>query len=90
MKEIIHQLRPDAKGRISLGKLARGVSSFRAHLTEDGTIVLQPYAEVPAREKWIFDNPEALNSVRAGLSDAATGTTVSRGSFSRYIEDKID
>ena len=79
-------LRPDSKGRITLGKLAEGVSSFRAQQMEDGSIVLHPYAEIPAREHWIFKNPEALASLKRGLADAAAGRVVSRGRFAKYLE----
>jgi len=83
-------LRPDSKGRITLGSLARGVSSFRATQDECGRIILEPYAEIPAREKWLFDNPAAREAVRTGLRQAAEGRTRSRGSFARYADDEID
>lgn len=41
-------IRPDAKGRITLGRLARGVSSFRATTDAMGRIILEPYTEIPA------------------------------------------
>jgi hypothetical protein len=88
MRQIIQQLRPDSKGRITLGKLAEGVSSFHARLMDDGTIVLEPFAEIPAREKWLFGNPAALGAVRAGLEQAAAGKTHSRGSFAKYADEK--
>ena len=53
-------VRPDAKGRITLGKLAKGISSYRIHSEEGGKIVLEPFVEIPAREHWIFQNPQAL------------------------------
>lgn len=90
MEEVIQQLRPDAKGRITLGKLARGVSSFRARKTEDGNIVLEPFAEIPAREAWLFENPAALGAVKAGLAQAAEGKAGSLGSFAKYADDEID
>jgi len=89
MDQII-QLRPDAKGRINLGKLAEGISSFRAHRTEDGNIILEPFTEIPAREKWLFDNEAALGAVKAGLENAAAGQTRSLGSFARYADKDID
>ena len=55
-------IRPDAKGRIALGALARGVSSFQATVEADGRIGLEPYAEIPAREKWLFENKEAMTA----------------------------
>lgn len=79
----VSRLRPDSKGRITLGKLAEGVSSYRVKVEPHGKIVLEPYAEIPARERWLFENPEALRRVRKGLAEADAGQTVSLGSFSR-------
>lgn len=83
-------IRPDAKGRITLGALARGVSSFQATVDPSGRIILEPFAEIPAREKWLFENKEALNAVREGLTQVADGRTRSRGSFASFATDKID
>lgn len=90
MEQVTNQLRPDAKGRINLGKLAQGVSSFRAHRTDDGNIVLEPFTEIPAREKWIFENSGALKAVKTGLEQAAVGETSSQGSFAQYADEDID
>lgn len=79
--------RPDAKGRITLGKLADGISSYRGHREKDGSIVLRPYVEIPASEHWIFKNPEALASLKGGVADVAAGRVVSRGSFAKHLED---
>ena len=68
-----YRLRPDAKGRITLGKLAEGVSSYRARRQSDGKIVLEPFVEIPADERWLHENQEALGSVRRGLADAKAG-----------------
>ncbi len=46
-----------------------------------------PIAEpVPESEKWLYDNPVALASVRKGLADAAAGRTVNLGSFAKYAD----
>lgn len=90
MEQVIQQLRPDSKGRISLGKLAQGVSSFQARCMEDGSIVLEPFTEIPAREKWLFDNPVALSAVKSGLDQAAAGKTRALGSFAGYADEAID
>lgn len=90
MEQVIQQLRPDTKGRISLGKLAQGVSSFHAHLMEDGRIILEPFAEIPAREKWLFNNQAALNAVKTGISQAAAGKTREIGSFAQYADEDIE
>ncbi len=90
MEQVIQQLRPDAKGRISLGKLAQGVSSFHAHRMDDGRIILDPFIEIPAREKWLFSNQVALNAVKTGLSQAADGKTREIGSFAQYADEDIE
>ena len=79
-----YRLRPDAKGRITLGKLADGVSSYRARRQPDGKIVLEPFVEIPAEERWLWENKEALESVRKGIEDARAGRLVSLGSFKKY------
>lgn len=83
-------IRPDTKGRIALGKLARGVSSFHATTDERGRIILEPYTEIPASEKWLFDNKPVLAAVKKGLSQAAAGRVKSRGSFAKFANDEIN
>jgi hypothetical protein len=61
MSEMI--LRPDAKGRISLGAIAKNVSSYRVVLEENGKVILEPYAEIPLSEKWIFEDRDLLEKV---------------------------
>ena len=83
-------VRPDAKGRITLGDLAKGVSSFRIQQQADGKLILEPFKEIPAREAWLYENAEALASVKKGLADAAAGKIKTRGSFSSYVADETD
>ncbi len=80
----LYRLRPDSKGRITLGKLAEGVSSYRARRLPDGKIVLEPFVEIPAEERWLWEDKEALASVRRGIEDAKAGRLVSLGSFAKY------
>ncbi len=84
------QVRPDSKGRIALGELAKGVSSFVVLQDPDGSLHLEPQVEIPAREKWLFENKSAATSVRKGLAEAEAGKTKSLGSFSKYADDKED
>lgn len=83
-------LRPDSKGRITLGDLAKGVSGFRVHVDDQQRIVLEPYVEIPAREKWLFDNPNALAKVKSGLEDSVAGRVRSRGSFAAHADEPDD
>lgn len=60
-------VRPDAKGRVNLGDLAQGVSSYKINILENGQLLLIPYAEIPFSEKWIFDNKDVLEKVKHHL-----------------------
>lgn len=65
MEEVV--LRPDSKGRVSLGELSQGVSSYRVKKGENGQLTLTPYTEIPFSEKWIFENKEILEKVKQQL-----------------------
>ncbi len=82
------RIRPDAKGRIPLGSLADGVSSFSITLEGD-KIILQPYTEIPSSEKWLFDNKPALHSLKKGLSQLEGSSLISKGSFTKYTDDDV-
>jgi hypothetical protein len=81
------KVRPDSKGRIPLGRLTQGISSYTV-IKDHGRIILEPNIEIPAKEIWLFENKSALNQVKAGLQDSAAGRVKSRGSFKKFIDDK--
>ncbi len=82
----VARVKPDSKGRITLGKLAQGVSSFAVHVDGEGRVLLEPYAEIPARERWLFENKTARDRVLRGLADAAAGRVRPLGSFARHAD----
>lgn len=81
------RIRPDRKGRITLGRIAENVSSYAVRVNPDGRIILEPYAEVPAGERWLYDSPTARSRGPRGLADAASGRVRSAGSFARHVKD---
>ena len=81
-------VRPDSKGRITLGSLAAGASSFKAYKDTKGRIILEPQVEVPAAEAWLWTNTAAMKSVQQGLKDSAEGKPVDRGSFASHVKEK--
>lgn len=83
-------VRPDSKGRITLGKLVAGASSFKAYKDKQGRIVLEPQVEVPAGEAWLWKNQAAIKAVQQGLKDSAEGRVVQRGSFARFAATEED
>jgi hypothetical protein len=83
-------VRPDSKGRVTLGHLASGVSGYTITETKEHKLILEPYVEIPARERWLFDNKAALKKVESGLKDAAAGRLSEKGSFAKFSDDDIE
>ena len=85
LQDSTYRLRPDSKGRITLGKLAEGVSSYRARRQKDGKILLEPFVEIPADERWVNENTAAKESIRRGIADAKAGR-LARMSFKKGLK----
>jgi hypothetical protein len=83
-------VRPDAKGRITLGRLTQGVSGYSVTETKDHKLILEPYAEIPAHEKWLFANKTALLKVKRGLKEAAEDKLTYKGSFAKYLDEDVE
>ncbi len=59
------------------------VSSVAASTLENGNIVLKPMTTIPAQELWLYEDKDALASVKRGL---AQKETIDRGSFAQYVK----
>lgn len=67
---------PDSKNRVVLTPgLSNGehVDGFNVFLNDSGEIKLEPVVKIPAKEAWLYKNPEALASVDRGIKDALAG-----------------
>ena len=65
-------LRPDSKGRISLGKIANNVSSYKMTVKENGQLLLEPYVEIPLSDKWVFEDKDLIDKIKAENTDKQT------------------
>ena len=84
---VARDLRPDAKKRITLGKVLDELGHdvrFDVYRNDRGQIILDPQVSIPASEAWLFRNPDALAAVRRGLEEAGAGKARKAGSFARY------
>lgn len=63
----------DDRNRLTLGEFMKGSKRVRLYMNERGELFLQPVAEIPASELWLFQNRGAIESVKKGLKDAAEG-----------------
>lgn len=85
---IVTTIQTDSKGRIYLGDIAKGITTFRVTRDGDQRIILEP-EQIPEQEKWLFENPIALASVRRGIQQSQEGHTVpAREDFTQYIDNE--
>ena len=65
----------DERGRLSLGKEFKEFAKGLVLVKRIGPGVLQIVAAqaVPARESWLYKNPEALRMVMEGMDQASAG-----------------
>ncbi len=72
-----HTKNTDSKGRITLGEaFANRTMLVEQHADQ---IVLRLALVIPEREAWLYENKEALTSVRRGLEEARSGTFAKKG-----------
>ncbi|MCX5831747.1 MAG: hypothetical protein NT140_07655 [Deltaproteobacteria bacterium] len=73
----------DERNRLTVGEILKGSKRIRLYRNDRGEVLLQPIAEIPASELWLFQNPEAINDVREGLRE------VSQGKVSRLDPEEL-
>ena len=73
-KRVAESVKPDAKKRVVLPRLTdREGITYHMYSNSLGQIILDPQVTIPASEAWLFENPEAMASVKKGLKEAALG-----------------
>jgi hypothetical protein len=77
---------PDAKKRLSLGEAIAGGTAYNIYRNAVGQIILDPVKAVPVSEVWLYENEQALASVKQGLRESKEGKGVYRGSFARHAK----
>jgi hypothetical protein len=78
---------PDAKKRLSLGEALHGATAYNIYRNPLGQVILDPVKTVPVSEMWLYENAQALASVKKGLRESAEGKSVYRGSFARHAKE---
>lgn len=94
MRKHKRNVQMDNKYRICLGNFLSEeerdmLSSFRVSRQKDGSIILDPQVEIPAREHWIYKKPEALASLMRGLEDVKEGRIVDLDTdFTEFLDEE--
>jgi hypothetical protein len=86
VKEMVE---PDSRGRLSIGAIAKG-KTYRVMVNDAGQVLLDPVVAIPEQELWLWQNPEAIASIRRGLQQAEIGEIHDLGSFAQYAELQIE
>jgi hypothetical protein len=77
---------PDTKKRLTLGAALGDATAYNIYSNPLGQLILDPVKAIPASEVWLYENPQALASVKQGLRESAEGKSVDRGSFARHAK----
>ena len=83
-------IQPDERGRVTIGQEFVKDQHYRVLMNAHGQIVLDPVVTIPARELWLFQNPEAWSSVLRGAAQAGRGELNSLGSFAKHSDDEVN
>lgn len=80
----------DTRKRVNLTKLLPSGNIHAVNAYKEGDkIILEPMAEIPAYESWIYENPKVLKSIRKGLKEAKEGKLESLPSYAEFADDEI-
>ena len=80
----------DAKKRVTLGDSVPKdlkIDSYEVLVGENGDVLLRPMTHIPARERWIFENPKVYETIKKGLDQAKTGKVTKVGPVEKFLED---
>jgi len=84
----------DSKNRINLGeKILNAITpeskadAYKVFIGNEGDILLRPVIAIPAKEAWIYENPEVLKEIRQGLTDAKEGKTKKAKNLNKFLKD---
>lgn len=78
-------LKTDEQGCLNLGPEAK-TTEYRVLINEAGQILLDPVDNIPELERWLWQNPEAMDAVQRGLEQAARGEVYYLGEFAQYAD----
>ena len=72
------RLQIDTRKRVNLSKLLPEGNIHAVNAYKEGNkIILEPMAEIPAYESWIYDNPKVLKAIKKGIKEAKEGKVMS-------------
>lgn len=86
----VAEVRPDDKKRLLLKKVKKAGKMYRIFENPLGQIILDPVVTIPRSEAWLYQNKEAIGSVRKGLKEAGEGKLRKRPSYARFADASLE
>ncbi len=86
----VAEVRPDDKKRLLLKKVKKAGKMYRIFENPLGQIILDPVVTIPRSEAWLYQNKEAIGSVRKGLKEAGEGKLRKRPSYARFAAAPLE
>ncbi len=86
----VAEVRPDDKKRILLKKVKKAGKMYRIFENPLGQIILDPVVTIPQSEAWLYQNKEAIGSVRRGLKEAGEGKLSKRRSYAGFAGETLE
>lgn len=83
----------DNKHRINLGakifslyKRITPPDEFEIFVSANGDVLLKPKMKIPAKEKWLFENPKAFLQFQRGIQDVIDGNVTEVENINELIK----
>ena len=62
------------------------IDAFKIFLGDEGDILLRPMANIPSKELWVHQNPDALESIQRGKRDIKKGRVTKVKNLDKFFE----
>jgi len=62
------------------------IDAFKIFLGNEGDILLRPMTNIPSKELWIHQNPNALESIQRGMRDIKKGRVTKIKNLSKFFK----
>lgn len=63
------------------------IDAFEILVVSEGDILLRPMANIPSKELWVRQNPEALESIQRGIQNVKEGRVTKVKNLDKFFKE---
>lgn len=63
------------------------IDAFEILVGSEGDILLRPMANIPSKELWVHQSPEAIESIQRGIQDVKEGRVTEVKDLDKFFEE---